>query len=157
MKRAGIFIALVTLFADQITKVMIVNNFTDTSSVVKITSFLNLVLVYNKGISFGLFNQVDYSNYIFTILSLIIICFLLKWFKDSVILAESLALGLIIGGAIGNVVDRAFRPGVVDFIQLHWQGYYWPNFNIADSAICIGVIVLMVFSLDLKCLKRDSV
>jgi signal peptidase II len=65
-------------------------------------------------------------------------------------LAESLALGITIGGAIGNVVDRIFRPGVVDFIQLHWNEYYWPNFNIADSAICLGVAILIVSSIDIK-------
>ena len=157
MKKSAIFLALFTLFADQLTKALIVNNFIESISIIKITSFFNLVLVYNKGISFGLFNQVDYSNYIFSILSLIIICFLLKWAKDSVILAESLALGLIIGGAIGNVSDRIFRPGVVDFIQLHWQNYYWPNFNVADSAICLGVFVLMILNLDLKYFKRDSI
>ena len=102
-----------------------------------------------------MFNQTDYSNYVFTVLSLIITCFLLKWFKDSVILAEYFSLSLIIGGALGNVIDRIIRPGVVDFIQLHWQEYYWPNFNVADSAICLGVIILIIISL--KNSKRDSI
>lgn len=145
---------LFILIIDQITKCLAVNNLIENISVNQITSFFNLVLVYNKGISFGLFNQIDYSNYIFLSLSIIIICFLLKWLKDSVMLTESLALGLIIGGAIGNIVDRIFRPGVVDFIQLHWHEYYWPNFNIADSAICLGVMVLIILSIDIK---RDSV
>lgn len=142
-----------TLIIDQVTKHLAVANFIEYVSVTKVTDFFNLVLVYNRGISFGLFNQSDYSNYIFLCLSIIIICFLLKWLRDSVILAESLALGLVMGGAIGNVIDRIFRPGVVDFIQLHWKEYYWPNFNIADSAICLGVAVLIILSIDIK---RDS-
>ncbi|MCT4635726.1 MAG: signal peptidase II [Rickettsiales bacterium] len=150
MKKISIFLALFTLIIDQITKHLAVTNFVEYISVTKVTEFFNLVLVYNRGISFGLFNQSNYSNYIFLCLSIIIICFLLKWLIDSVMLAESLALGITIGGAIGNVVDRIFRPGVVDFIQLHWNEYYWPNFNIADSAICLGVAILIVSSIDIK-------
>lgn len=154
MKKISIFLAFFTLIIDQITKYLAVDNFVEYVSVTKVTDFFNLVLVYNRGISFGLFSQSNYSNYIFLCLSIIIICFLLKWLIDSVIVAESLALGIIIGGAVGNVIDRVFRPGVVDFIQLHWNEYYWPNFNIADSAICIGVAILIVSSIDIK---RDSI
>ena len=155
MKKISIFLGLFTLFADQMTKFLAVKYLSDSIATVKVFDFFNLVLVYNKGISFGMFNQTDYSNYVFTVLSLIITCFLLKWFKDSVILAEYFSLSLIIGGALGNVIDRIIRPGVVDFIQLHWQEYYWPNFNVADSAICLGVIILIIISL--KNSKRDSI
>lgn len=154
MKKISIVLALFILIIDQITKYFAVINFVENISIHKITNFFNLVLIYNRGISFGLFNQTNYSNYIFLCLSIIIICFLLKWFKDSAMLTESIALGLIIGGAIGNVIDRIFRPGVVDFIQLHWKEYYWPSFNIADSAICLGVAILIILSIYTK---RDSV
>jgi len=150
MKKLSIFLALSTMLIDQLTKFLVVENFSENLTIIKLSNFLNLVLVYNRGISFGLFNGIDYSNNIFSLVSLIIIGFLLKWLKNSAILVESIALGLIIGGAFGNVLDRIFRSGVVDFIQLHWEGYYWPNFNVADSAICLGVIILTILSIDFK-------
>lgn len=147
MKKISIALILFVLSLDQISKHLIVKFFSNEFITVKINSLFNLVLTYNTGISFGMFNQTNYSNYIFAVISLIIICFLLKWLKDSVILAEALSLGLVVGGAIGNLIDRLYRPGVVDFIQLHWKEYYWPNFNIADGSICLGVFILMFLSL----------
>lgn len=152
MKKAPIILAILIVILDQISKLMAVKYLTYP---IKVTSFFNLALTYNRGISFGLLNQVEYSNYIFTLLTIIIIGFLLKWFKDSVILTEVMALSLVIGGAFGNLLDRLYQPGVVDFIQLHWKmQYYWPNFNLADSAICLGVAILMICNF--KNTNRDA-
>ncbi len=152
----GLAIVLFTLVADQISKLVIVKHFATNFVNTKVTDFFNLVLVYNKGISFGLFNQFDYSNYLFCFISIIIILFLFKWLKNSKNLGETIALGLIIGGAIGNVIDRFIYPGVVDFLQFHWQEHYWPSFNIADSTICIGVCLLIIFSVDSKSNKSTK-
>ncbi len=146
----GLIIILFTLIADQITKLMIVKHFAGNFASIKVTNFFNLDLVYNKGISFGLFNQFDYSNYLFCSLSILITLFLFKWLKNAKNIGETISLGLIIGGAIGNVIDRFIYPGVVDFLQFHWQEYYWPSFNIADSTICIGICLLIIFSVDSK-------
>lgn len=151
MKKPPIILAILIVILDQISKLMAVKYLVYP---VKVTSFFNLALTYNRGISFGLLNQVEHSNYIFTVLTVIIIGFLLKWFKDSVILTEVTALSLVIGGAIGNLLDRLYQPGVVDFIQLHWKMYYWPNFNLADSTICLGVAVLIICNF--KSTNRDS-
>lgn len=142
-----IVIILVVLFLDQISKLTVLNHFTDTSDPIYIGEYLNLVLVFNKGISFGLFSSLEYNNYVFAVLALIIVCYLLKWLKDSAMLWEKLALEFIIGGAIGNIVDRILHKAVVDFIQLHWHNYYWPSFNIADAAICFGVFILLIITL----------
>lgn len=147
MKSIGFVVTFLTLVLDQVSKTIVVHHFANSALPIKIAEFFNIVLVYNKGISFGLFNQLDYSNYIFSCISIGIVCFLLKWLKDSAILWEKVGLALVIGGAIGNIIDRILYSAVVDFIQLHWHQYYWPSFNIADSAICLGVFILAVLNI----------
>lgn len=146
MKKIGILLALLTVVFDQFSKYTAVK-YLFTS--IKINSFLNLSLTYNQGISFGLFKHLEYSNYIFAAISLLITGMLYSWLKQSTQLKETIALGLIIGGALGNIIDRFRYPGVVDFLEFHWKGYYWPSFNIADSAIFLGVCILLIFSVNL--------
>ncbi len=112
----------------------------------EITSFFNLVIVWNKGISFGLFNQdADYGPWILIGLSLAITAiFLVLLLRGPSSRLQSLGIALIIGGALGNVIDR-FRFGAVfDFLDFHLGDYHWPAFNIGDSCICIGVAALVV-------------
>ena len=144
----GLILALFTLIIDQASKFIIVEYYTHKH--LEITSFFNISLVYNRGISFGLFNNLAYSNYLFCGLATAILIYLLKWIKDSKEKSEVIGLGLVIGGAAGNIIDRLIYPGVVDFLEFHWNQYYWPSFNIADSAICLGVCILLIFSIDLK-------
>lgn len=146
-KKVSLIIALLIVIIDQITKFFAVKHLAQT---IEITSFLNFSLVYNKGISFGLFNKLPYSNYFLAIIASSISFVLYKWLLTSKSKLESLCLGIILGGAIGNISDRFFYPGVVDFIELHWKEYFWPNFNIADSAICIGICFLLIFSINSK-------
>lgn len=134
------------LFMDQLTKLVIVKYFPDIR--IEITSFFNISLVYNKGISFGMFNDISYSNYIFAIIASVIVVFLIKWLLNSKSKLEAIALCLIIGGAIGNIIDRIIYIGVVDFLEFHYKEYYWPSFNIADSTICLGVCILLIFSIN---------
>jgi signal peptidase II len=148
MKIIGLLLAFVTIIIDQFTKYIMVKEYP--SIKIEVTSFFNLALVYNKGISFGLLNNIKYSNYIFCFISTIIVCYLLKWFKDSKQKYESIGLSLVIGGAIGNIIDRLIYPGVVDFLEFHWQQHYWPSFNVADSAICLGVCILLISSIYCK-------
>ncbi len=149
--RIGIVLVFSTLIIDQLSKFIIVRDWSTIQ--IKVTSFFNVALVYNKGISFGLFNNLAYSNYLFCLLSSVIVCFLLKWLKDSEQKYETIGLGLTIGGAVGNIIDRLVYPGVVDFLEFHWHDYYWPSFNIADSAICLGICILLIFSVDSKSRK----
>lgn len=147
MKKIGLKFALLVFIIDQLSKFFIVKYL---NSSIEITSFFNLKIAYNKGISFGLFNNLDYSNYIFAGLSIILTIFLCHLLKSAEKTLEAVTLGLIIGGAIGNVSDRFIYPGVVDFLEFHWHDHYWPSFNIADSAICLGVCILLIFSIDFK-------
>ncbi len=147
MKITGLGLALLIFISDQITKFLAVKYLTTS---IEVTSFFNLGLAYNKGISFGLFNNFAYSNYFFAILSSIITIFLYQWMMQAKKKMEVIALGAIIGGAMGNVSDRFLYPGVVDFLEFHWDHLYWPSFNVADSAICLGVCILLIFSIDFK-------
>ena len=108
------------------------------------TAFLDLVLTCNRGMSFGLFSTGDgLSVPLFSIAAAAIVAILIFWLSrvQSDILSN--AIGLIIGGAIGNVVDRLRFGGVIDFLYFHFGTWYWPAFNFADSAICLGVLVVL--------------
>jgi signal peptidase II len=114
----------------------------------QILPFFNLVMIWNKGVSFGLFNEhSDYGPMLLTGVSLVItLVFLIVLFRSAVSL-HSLGYALIIGGALGNVIDRLRFGAVIDFIDIHAGGYHWPAFNIADSCICVGVVLLVVLGL----------
>lgn len=110
-------------------------------------AFFNLVVVWNQGVSFGLLsNDSDYGPYLLIGLSFVIAIGFAIWMFRTENPIHHLGIGLVIGGALGNVIDR-FRFGAVfDFLDVHAFGYHWPAFNIADSAICIGVFILMIYS-----------
>ena len=146
MRNVGLLLALFVLIIDQLSKYIITKQLFAT---IEVTSFFNLGLTYNQGVSFGLFKQLEYSNYIFAGLSMAITMLLYNWLKNATKKKEATALGLIIGGALGNIVDRFYYPGVVDFLEFHWQQHYFPSFNVADSAIFLGVCILLIFSIDL--------
>ena len=113
-----------------------------------LTPFLNFVIVWNQGISFGIMdNQSPHMVHVFIALSLIISLGLMIWLALSTQRTVAIALGLIIGGALGNVADRIRFDAVEDFIDFHFQQYHWPAFNVADSCIVIGAGILMLVSL----------
>jgi signal peptidase II len=112
-----------------------------------INSYLNLVLVHNKGISFGMFHQVSNSNLIFLIVALIIVSILGILLIKTRGKLISTAYIMIVGGALGNIFDRIERGAVVDFIEIHYEKFYWPAFNIADSCIAVGVFLALIIML----------
>ena len=115
----------------------------------EMTSFFNLVLMYNTGAAFSfLANAGGWQRWFFTMVTIVIsavIVYMLRRERGGRIVA--LALALVLGGALGNLYDRLTLGHVVDFIQLHAAGYYWPAFNAADSAITAGVAILIWDSL----------
>jgi signal peptidase II len=106
---------------------------------IKIFSWLNLVYVENKGISFGMLSQFNISFFL-GILSFLISFYIIYLLKCSVSIREKISLSLILGGAIGNGIDRVKNSYVIDFIDISVKGYHWPAFNFADSFITVGGI-----------------
>lgn len=137
-------IAAILILLDQITKIAITRLFVYGESH-PVTSFFNLVLVYNKGAAFSfLATETGWQRYFFTavgIAAAVFIVYLLK--KHAGQRLFSWALALILGGAIGNVIDRILYGHVIDFLDVHVGGWHWPAFNIADSAICIGAVLFV--------------
>jgi len=141
----GLAVAAIVIAADQLTKWWILDVVMNPPRVIPIADFFNLVLVGNRGISFGLFAG-GMPAWAFAVLSGVIVAALLIWLRRAGTIWLAVAIGLIVGGAIGNVIDRLRLGLVVDFLDFHVAGYHWPAFNLADSAITIGVVALIVDS-----------
>ncbi len=144
MLRLGLCVAGVIVVADQITKWWILAEFLDNPRVVPVTDFFNLVLVWNRGVSFGLFaSSAQWMPYILAGLAIVISVFLVMWLRTAENRVLAAGLGFVLGGAIGNVIDRFVHRAVVDFLDFHAFGYHWPAFNIADSSIFVGVVLIL--------------
>ena len=138
-------LAAVLVVADQLTKWAVVANFAYGERL-QITGFLNLVLVYNKGAAFSMF--ADASGWqtplliVFALVAAGIVGTLIVKNPHKRLLC--LGLALILAGAIGNLIDRLRYGHVVDFLDFHAMGWHWPAFNVADSAITIGAVLLIL-------------
>ena len=149
-KKYILCIVIFTLFLDQVSKRIVVENIEILANSFEISKFLNLVYVENRGVSFGMFSKHDKSFY-FGILSMLVSAYIIYLLVQSKNLIESLGLSLILGGAIGNGVDRLYHGFVVDFIDLHFKNLHWPAFNFADSFITVGAVVFVIsITLDKK-------
>lgn len=147
--KIGLPIAVVALALDQFSKFFFYRLLVDEGRrVIEILPVFNLVTVWNYGISFGMFNSGSAeASIVFVVLALAIVAALLFWLRSATSPLVSIALGLVIGGAIGNVVDRLRFGAVFDFLDFHVGGWHWPAFNVADSAITVGVVLLCIDAL----------
>jgi signal peptidase II len=148
------FITVVTIWLlDQATKLLVNKYIPPYTKTIKITPFLNLVHIRNTGIAFGLWAGGNGGKQIFFIVfSLVAIVFIFYYFWRTLpSFLNNLACGLVLGGALGNLTDRLLYGNVIDFIDCHWRHYHWPAFNVADSAVTIGM-----FLLALKILKEQN-
>ena len=138
-------LAVVVLALDQASKWVILTQVMAPPRVVEVTGFFNLVLTYNTGVSFGLFGgaAAPWKPWALGGLALAVSAGLLYWLAREPERLLGLAVGLIVGGALGNALDRAHQPGVVDFLDFHLAGWHWPAFNLADSSIFLGVAILI--------------
>lgn len=138
----GLLVALLVVALDQWSKWKIVTSWiTPEAPVIEIFPFFHLVMVWNHGISFGMFAAFR-QPMMLTGLSLLIVGMLLIWLHKAGSNLMACALGFVIGGAVGNMWDRIHYGAVVDFLDFNLAGYHWPAFNVADSAIFIGVVLL---------------
>ena len=116
-----------------------------TPKIIEVTPFFNLILAYNTGVSFSMF---DGNNpYVLSIIALSVCALLAWWMQKETDKWSRIGFSMIIGGAISNVIDRFVHGAVVDFLDFYIGSYHWPAFNVADTAICIGagIIVLRSF------------
>lgn len=146
--RKGLATAALVLAADQVTKWWILSAVMQPPRVIPVTPFFNLVLGWNRGVSFGILNsESQLSAWLLPLAVIAIIVALGVWLHRADRLRVAAALGLIIGGAIGNLVDRLRYGAVLDFLDFYAAGFHWPAFNLADSGITVGAIVLILDSL----------
>jgi signal peptidase II len=143
----GALCVLAAFSLDQITKTLIVEIIMQPPRVIYITNFLNITLGYNEGISFGLFSETFRQRPLLLIyLSSAIALTILIWMILATHRVETAALGLLAGGAAGNIYDRIERGRVTDFIDFHIGSWHWPAFNIADVAVVSGALLLIFAS-----------
>lgn len=147
LAQKGLITAAIVLVLDQISKYFVLQYLIDKQAAVsgiEVLPFFNLVLVWNRGVSFGLFNQDDsLMPYLLMALAAVLVLLVLRWLWRAETRVEALAFGLIIGGAIGNVVDRIRYGAVVDFLDFHAFGHHYPAFNVADSSIVVGACLIL--------------
>ena len=154
MVRTGLAVAAIVLVLDQATKWLILSVVFDlpepigphsTHPTIVITGFFNLVMVWNKGVSFGMLaSDSEVTRWVLIGFALVVSGVLAVWMARTPRPVLRVVLGAVIGGALGNVIDRLRFGAVADFFDVHAFGYHWPAFNIADSAISLGVVVLLI-------------
>jgi signal peptidase II len=140
------FLSLILVIADQLTKMMVLGSLKLYESI-EITSFFSLTHVHNYGAAFSFLADEDgWQQYFLVSISAIASIAIILWMRKISTNQpyKLIALSLILSGAIGNLIDRAVFGFVIDFINLHYQNFYWPVFNVADAAITLGVILLLL-------------
>lgn len=138
-------LAAAVVLVDQLCKWWIVHRAMDPPRAIEVTGFFNLVLTYNRGVSFGLLDSdAALGPWLLSGLAVVIVVGLLFWLRGMRGRWPAVAVGLIVGGALGNVIDRLRLGAVIDFLDLHWADLHWPAFNLADGAITLGVAVLLL-------------
>ena len=136
-------VALLVGIADQLSKWVILLYFMQPPRQIVVTPFFNLVLVYNTGISFGMFTgDGEAKRWILIVMALVIVLALLFVYAGSRSRLVAVGVGLVVGGALSNVIDRFNHPGVVDFLDFHFATWHWPAFNVADASIVVGAALL---------------
>jgi signal peptidase II len=148
-QRLGASLIVAVIVGDQVSKWWLYEYLVaEGRRMAEVLPFINLVAVWNYGVSFGMFNNGSAAaSWIFIVVALAIVAILAVWLYRAARSVPACALGLVVGGAFGNVIDRVRFGAVFDFLDVHAAGWHWPAFNVADSAISVGVAVLFIDSL----------
>ena len=142
--RLLIIVSVVTLILDQATKLYIARTLPLHAMITVIENFFTITYLRNRGAAFGILATSPWRLPFFILVSLIagvVIVMVIRKLRDDQELA-AFSLSLIFAGALGNLIDRISYGEVIDFIYVHWYDHFWPAFNVADSAICVGVFLL---------------
>jgi signal peptidase II len=147
LMRAGLILAAITIIVDQASKWLLQDMLLKQPIIEVIPGFFNLVMVWNRGISFGMLGGAGaLPPWVLSAIAVAICVVLFLWLRAARSRWTAWAIGLVIGGAIGNVVDRARWGAVFDFADFYIGRWHWPAFNVADAAIVIGVLALLAES-----------
>jgi len=154
-----LWISGLVVILDQITK-WIADRSLELHVPVSVMPSFNFTLVYNSGAAFSFLSEAGgWQRWFFSLLTISICALLLIWLKrlDEHEKPAAIGLSLVLGGALGNLIDRLMYGYVIDFIQWYYYGYYWPTFNVADSAISVGATLLVVQGLFLHGKSQQGV
>lgn len=139
-------VSVIVLILDQATKIFIDRSMDLHSSITVVENFFNITYIRNKGAAFGFLAESSFRLPFFILISIIAVVVIIGIFRklrpEQKLTAVSLSL--IFGGALGNLIDRIRLGEVIDFLDAHWYEHHWPSFNVADSAICVGVFLLAI-------------
>ena len=141
--KKGVLIPLISILViilDIITKAIIVNKVAY-NEIINVIPFINIVHIKNRGAAFGMFAGL--GNVFFVIVSIIAVLFILYYLKSVQKRLEIISLSLVLGGAVGNLIDRVRFGEVTDFIDIYVNNWHWPSFNVADSALTVGIILFL--------------
>ena len=144
-----LWLSLLVIILDQISK-QVVSDLMHLYESVTVLPFFNITLLHNTGAAFSfLAGAGGWQRWLFTVIALVVSVALIVWIKrlPTTEKWQAAALSLILGGALGNVVDRLRFGYVVDFLDVYYQQWHWPTFNVADSAITVGVVILLLATL----------
>ena len=157
----GLGLAALIFILDQLSKWVVLNwvmvsHQVVPSHVIPVTSFFNIIITWNRGISFGLLSSNNpYTISILCGIALVCALVLSLWIWQAETRAAAVAFGLVLGGALGNLTDRICYGAVADFLDFHAYGYHWYTFNIADCAIVIGVgLIILQYCKEMQALKK---
>ena len=146
--RQAIILVLAVLVADQASKQFLLGYLTKAGAIMPVIDGLfRLVIVWNKGVSFGLMNDGALPPWVLSAVAVAVCVGLFVWLRRTDRVLTGWGIGLVMGGAIGNVIDRARWGAVFDFADFHIGHWHWPAFNVADSAIVVGVGLMLIDSL----------
>jgi signal peptidase II len=153
----GLGLGVLVVIADQATKLWALSALFDPPRRVPILPFLDFVPVWNRGVSFGLLSSSsEWGPWALSGFAVLVCVFMGIWLARATGWPLILGLGAVIGGAVGNVIDRVLYGAVVDFIDVHYGGLHWPAFNIADSAITLGVGLLLLDAFGIGTRKGET-
>ena len=139
-----LFIITIFLF-DRITKILVINSAEEIGEVnISLTSFLNINLIWNEGIAFGLFSFDEKIYYNLLTFLIIVVTLIILWMIVKTEKIEKLAFMMIFGGSLGNIFDRLIYFAVPDFIDFHVKNFHWFIFNVADIFITLGIVILLL-------------
>lgn len=143
----GLILIVLSFVLDQATKWYVLTDLMNPPAVIPVTSFFSYVLAWNTGVSFSLFNSYGVTGtYVLIALSSTISLVFFVWLLKARNYCLASGLGFIIGGALGNLIDRIRFGAVIDFLHFYYDTFSWPAFNLADTFITIGVILIVIES-----------